>query len=120
MINTKTLKLSTEKRRGTIKVSDVLRISKRLEHFEPISEQEKEELREEILSLKQQLQNLNITEEMRNKDKTELTQEEKDKLYNEYVYNSAISGILSLIKYGSCDIKYLIEEYEKAFEVIND
>ncbi len=117
MINTKTLKLSKKERRGTIKLTDVLKISKRLERFEPISEEKKEIYRKEIEEYKEKIRNLNITDVMRSKRISELTEEEKDKLYDEYVYKSLIDSSRSIIKYGTCDIKYLFEEIEEKYGV---
>lgn len=104
------VKLSRKKRRGTIKVKNMLRLFPSLQHFEPISEIEKKQNRKEIEELKEKIRELNITEEMRKKKASELTKKEKDKLYNEYVYNSIIKSLLSVNKFGVCEFKYLVEE----------
>lgn len=104
------VKLSRKKRRGTIKIKDMLRIFPSLQHFEPISEIQKEQNRKEIESFKEKIRELNITEEMRKKKASELTKKEKDKLYDEYVYNSIIKSLLSMNKFGVCEFKYLVEE----------
>lgn len=115
MVNTRVIKLSTKRRRGTIKISDVLKIDKSLKHFEPISEEEKEIYRKNIKEYKEELKKLNITEEMRKKKVSELTEEEKDKLYDEYIYKGLIKSSISIIKYGTCDIEYLFERIEKKY-----
>lgn len=117
MINTRVIKLSTKRKRGTIKVSDILKVNKKLQHFESVCEEEKEMYRKTIKECKEKLKNLNITEEMRNKKVSELTEEEKDKLYDEYIYNGLIKSSISVIKYGTCDIKYFLEEIEQEREV---
>lgn len=110
------VKLSRKKRRGTIKVKDMLRLFPSLQHFKPISEQHKKENREEIEMFKERIRELNITEETRKKKASELTKKEKDKLYDEYVYNSIIKGLRSMNKFGGCEFKYLVEEWiEKGF-----
>ena len=100
MINTKVLKLSTKRLSGTIKISDILRVYPTLKHFEPISESHKEERKRMIEDLQEKIRQLNITEEIREKDDLELTQEEQEKLYEEYVYTSLIDASKSAIKYG--------------------
>lgn len=117
MVNTRVIKLSTKRRRGTIKVSDILRVNKSLQHFEPISEEQKEIYRKDIKYNKERIRNLNITEEMRSKKVSELTEEEKDKLYDEYIYKGLIKSSISIIKYGTCDIKYLFERIENKYGV---
>ena len=105
MINTKTLKLECKPK-------------DKYEHFEPISEELKQTLIADIKEYEEKIQNLNITEEIRSKKTVDLTEEEKDKLYDEYVYNSLIVGSQSLIEYGTRDIKYLLQEIQEKYGVI--
>lgn len=104
MINTKTLKLDCKKK-------------DKYEHYESISDELKQDLLIDIKECEDAIQKLNITEEIRNKKTVDLTEEEKDKLYDEYVYNSIISSSKSLIEHGARDIKYLLQEIEEKYGV---
>lgn len=57
---------------------------------------------------------LNITEKMRKKAISELTEKEKDDLYEEYVLNSAIDGMNDFIE----GRYYTEDEFEKEMEKI--
>lgn len=57
---------------------------------------------------------LNITDEMRKKAISELTEEEKDALYEEYVLDSAIEGTIDFIE----GRYYTEEEFKKEMENI--
>lgn len=104
MISAKTLKLDYKK-------------TDKYEHCEPISDKLKQELIADIKEYEEAIQKLNITEETRNKRTVDLTKEEKDKLYDEYVYNSLITSSKSLIEHGARDIKYLLQEIEEKYDV---
>ncbi len=91
MLNAKTLKLN--------------RILNLKEFFIKSNEQDYRLTKEQIEELKREKEeyetakaSLGITEEMRKKDKNELTEEEKDLLYEEYVLDAAIGGTVDFIE----------------------
>jgi hypothetical protein len=85
--------------------------------FKPISEEETEEFKKDIKYFETKIKELNITEQTRKKKKTELTEEEQDKLYDEYVYKSLIDGSISAIEDGMCDLEPFLKELEATYEV---
>ena len=70
----------------------------------------------ERTKLERELSKLNITEEMRKKTVLELTEEEKDVLYDEYVLTSAIEGTTDFIE-GRYYTSY---EFEKELNSIRE
>ena len=106
----------------TLKLNKILEIKQYLTKkikkdyaIKPI-ELDREALIEEKEKLEKAKESLNITNEMRNKNVKELTSKEKDALYDEYVYNSAIEGLNDFIEGNYYTHEQFLEEMKKIEE----
>lgn len=120
MINTRVIKLNTK--RGTIKIGGTKNdfVKDILKHFETLTKEEKEMRTKDIAIFEDAKRKLNISRATRQKNNDELTEEEKNKLYDEYVCDSIIHSCKSAIDNGACDIKYLFEKIEQELQVMQN
>ena len=107
MINTKTLKLNS------IISLKLKKKESKVETDKSLSINDIKSLCRERAKLQIELSKLNITEEMRRKNVLELTEEEKDMLYDEYVLTSAIEGTTDFIegRYYTCNNMQEVKEF---------
>jgi len=94
MINTLTLKLNRISGAKEYVVKSTLKKSKRLE----LTQTDIKMLIKEKEKMQKAKEKLNITDEIRKKAISELTEKEKDALYEEYVLDSAIEGTIDFVE----------------------